>query len=56
MRAALPCPRCGAEMNFHAEKLYHSAEPEPRDPDLGGTLVEIHLCRACGFILERLAK
>ena len=38
----LRCPQCGAEMNFHAEKVDTSRgfEDPATDPDLGGVLVE----------------
>lgn len=58
-RVALRCPGCGAEMNFHAEKLDHSralAEPEAGDPELGGVLVEFHTCPECDFVMERTAS
>jgi hypothetical protein len=57
-RPKLRCPMCGAEMNFHAEKvdlgntLENVAEV---DPDLGGVLVEIHTCPGCKLVLERPA-
>jgi ssDNA-binding Zn-finger/Zn-ribbon topoisomerase 1 len=50
------CPECGAEMNFHAEKIDFSrvlSEFAPADPELGGVLVEIHTCPVCRFVLER---
>ena len=50
------CPRCGAEMNHHAEKLNTAAtldEPEEMDPDLEGVLEEIHTCPRCGTIVAR---
>lgn len=57
-RNPVRCPGCGAEMNFHAEKLDYSralAEPDAFDPELGGVLVEFHACAPCGFVLERTA-
>jgi ssDNA-binding Zn-finger/Zn-ribbon topoisomerase 1 len=57
-RRKLRCPECGAEMNFHAEKLDLSRSFEgvaEADPELGGVLVEIHTCPACKFVLERPA-
>jgi predicted RNA-binding Zn-ribbon protein involved in translation (DUF1610 family) len=51
--ARLRCPKCGAEMNRHAEKLVHpgsSAELGPVDPDLGGLLEETHACPVCGQV------
>lgn len=40
----LRCPRCGTEMNRHAEK------PEPSGADL---LEEIHACPGCGNVESR---
>jgi ssDNA-binding Zn-finger/Zn-ribbon topoisomerase 1 len=50
------CPECGAEMNFHAEKVDFSRTFEdsgPTDLELGGLLVEIHTCPVCRFVLAR---
>jgi ssDNA-binding Zn-finger/Zn-ribbon topoisomerase 1 len=55
-RRKLRCPECGAEMNFHAEKVDQSRtfeEVATLDPALDGVLVEIHTCPACKFVLER---
>jgi hypothetical protein len=55
-RPKLRCPMCGAEMNFHAEKvdLGNTFEKVAEvDPDLGGALVEIHTCPGCRFVLDR---
>lgn len=53
------CPRCGAEMNHHANKFAdpRSAEEAARiDPALGGLLDEAHSCPACGAgALRRLS-
>jgi hypothetical protein len=57
-RTKLLCPMCGAEMNFHAEKVnlgYTFEEVAQVDPELGGVLVEIHTCPGCRFVLERPA-
>ena len=45
------CPRCGAEMNEHAEKLVQPTDPAEEasvDPVLGGIVEEMHACPACG--------
>lgn len=61
MRARLEpmiCPKCGDRMNQHGEKLVdpRSREQEPRiDPALGGVLVEMHSCPACGGNASRTA-
>jgi rRNA maturation endonuclease Nob1 len=52
------CPRCGAEMNRHAEKVDYSsglADPEAADTDFGGLLEEFHTCPECGLTLSRRA-
>jgi ribosomal protein S27AE len=49
------CPRCGVEMNLHAEKIdYTEAEASARDDDFGGVLTEIHTCPACGETKARM--
>jgi hypothetical protein len=50
------CPRCGDEMNRHAEKLDYGAalaDPAGADSILGGVLEEFHTCPACRYVLER---
>jgi ribosomal protein S27AE len=52
----LRCPKCGAEMNRHAEKLVHPGSPaEARlvDVALGGLLEETHACPRCGNVESR---
>lgn len=54
--AKLRCPKCGAEMNRHAEKLVHPAdlvEARRIDPALGGLLEETHACPRCGNVESR---
>ena len=54
--AKLRCPKCGAEMNRHAEKLVHPAdlvEAQRIDSALGGLLEETHACPRCGNIESR---
>jgi predicted RNA-binding Zn-ribbon protein involved in translation (DUF1610 family) len=54
--AKLRCPKCGAEMNRHAEKLVHPAdvaEAGRMDPALGGLLEETHACPRCGNVESR---
>lgn len=54
----LRCPACGAEMNFHAEKIDYSLDSPDSDDseqDFGGVLVEFHTCPECRFVLERPA-
>jgi ribosomal protein S27AE len=44
------CPRCGHEMNHHAEKLIHPTGSDDGSPDpvLGGIVEDMHACPACG--------
>ena len=52
------CPKCGAEMNHHADKLTYSTEGVEGakiDPSLGGLIEETHNCPGCGHIASRIA-
>jgi ribosomal protein S27AE len=50
------CPRCGAEMNHHSDKLiYQSGDSGRMDPTLGGTVEEFHSCPNCGASASRAA-
>ena len=52
------CTKCGARMNQHGEKLVdpRSREGTPSiDQALGGVLVEMHCCPACGANASRPA-
>ncbi|PYS80150.1 MAG: hypothetical protein DMF67_12245 [Acidobacteria bacterium] len=52
------CPRCGVEMNRHAEKIDYAAalaDPAAVDPDFGGVVEEFHTCPECGQTLARRA-
>ncbi len=54
----LRCPKCGAEMNHHADKIDYAAsvaEPQASDLGLGGVLQEVHTCRSCGNVELRRA-
>ena len=48
----MTCPKCGTEMNHHADKLVERVdEPdESIDPLLGGRIQEVHQCPACGNV------
>jgi ribosomal protein S27AE len=51
------CPRCGAEMNHHGDKLVYTpggAEDHNVDSGLGGRLEEFHTCPRCGASASRL--
>ncbi len=54
----LICPRCGGEMNRHAEKLDYSADPSGSsfDPVFGAALMEFHTCPGCKNVVERNAR
>ena len=49
------CPKCGAQMNAHAQKLIVTANTrEPGfDPQLGGFLEETNACPNCGNVEAR---
>ena len=50
------CPKCGAEMNHHADKLVDLGRPEDAqrmNATLGGVIEEIHFCPACGAVASR---
>ena len=52
------CPRCGAEMNHHANKVDYSAghaDPRAIDPVFSGVLQQVHQCPGCGNIELRRA-
>lgn len=52
------CPKCGDNMNHHADKLIYSDcedEDAPVDPALGGVIEETHNCPGCGMIASRTA-
>jgi ribosomal protein S27AE len=54
-RRGMRCPKCGAQMNAHAEKLIvtaNSSEPG-YDPELGGFLEETNACPNCGNVETR---
>lgn len=55
-RSRVSCPKCGDEMNHHADKVDFSAGPEnaeAMDPDFGGVLAEFHTCTGCNLAVER---
>jgi predicted RNA-binding Zn-ribbon protein involved in translation (DUF1610 family) len=50
------CPKCGAEMNRHAEKLVYAAnaaDARLADQLLGGLIEETHACPRCGNVEAR---
>ena len=53
------CPKCGAEMNHHADKLIHPVTAENSwnvNEILGGMIEETHCCPACGAVESRRAQ
>jgi ribosomal protein S27AE len=58
-KSKMICPRCGAEMNHHADKLVHpanAADAKQMDPSLGGVIEETHYCPGCGGVESRRAR
>ena len=56
LQTRMRCPKCGAEMNRHAEKLVYpssAAEAHLADDQLGGLIEETHACPACGNVEVR---
>jgi ribosomal protein S27AE len=52
------CPKCGDEMNHHADKLIDpvsSQDAKHVDTVLGGVIEETHSCPACGAVASRIA-
>jgi ribosomal protein S27AE len=55
----MSCPKCGTEMNHHADKIDYMAGisgDQPIDTELGGVLKEIHTCPKCGNVETQTAK
>jgi ribosomal protein S27AE len=53
------CPKCGAEMNHHADKLVYPVTPrdvKKMDQALGGVIEEAHYCPGCGAVESRRAE
>jgi ribosomal protein S27AE len=52
------CPKCGDEMNHHADKLVYpvsAQEAEIVELVLGGVIEETHCCPGCGAVESRRA-
>jgi ribosomal protein S27AE len=50
------CPKCGGEMNHHADEVVYPMEPDTAGyskPDLGGVIQETHACPGCGAVASR---
>jgi ribosomal protein S27AE len=57
MGKKMKCPRCGADMNHHADKMLPSESTEADlDTVFGAGVVEIHSCPACGAAASRLCS
>jgi ribosomal protein S27AE len=55
-KSKMICPKCGAEMNHHADKLVDPVTPEDRkhfNYTLGGMIEEMHSCPGCGAVASR---
>jgi ribosomal protein S27AE len=50
----MQCPKCGATMNHHAEKVVYGAAGRV-DAELGGVLEAMHACPRCGHVTSRTA-
>jgi predicted RNA-binding Zn-ribbon protein involved in translation (DUF1610 family) len=53
------CPKCGNEMNHHADKLVYptsSQEAAKVNAALGGVIEETHCCPGCGAVESRRAE
>jgi ribosomal protein S27AE len=53
------CPKCGAEMNHHADKLVYPVSAEyakEMNIALGGVIEETHGCPGCGGVESRRAE
>lgn len=52
------CPRCGAEMNHHSDKMVYCNDPQeavPCDSAVRGHIEEFHACPICGAGASRQA-
>ncbi len=56
MREKIICPACGAEMNFHAEKLIYSQTDLGARTAMDVHLEEIHTCPRCGRAESRACE
>jgi ribosomal protein S27AE len=58
-KSKMICPKCGDEMNHHADKMIYSAElgaAAKIDPSLGAMIEETHNCPGCGDIAGRIIE
>ncbi len=47
------CPKCGADMNFHAEKIVFGLDGGDDGDVRNGRLLEFHACPNCGAPASR---
>jgi ribosomal protein S27AE len=45
----MKCPKCGTEMNHHADKLIYKDLLSDSGMNLGGTIEEFYSCPKCGW-------
>lgn len=55
MSKKMKCPKCGAEMNHHGDKLVYGGENGSAANVLGGAIEEFHSCPKCGRNASRPA-
>jgi ribosomal protein S27AE len=58
-RRKMICPKCGDEMNHHADKLVNpvtAEEVKKINAALGGVIEEAHYCPGCGAVESRRAE
>lgn len=56
VRTTMICPKCGTEMNHHADKIDYAGKDELFDAAIGGVLKEIYTCPKCGDVEAQTAK
>jgi ribosomal protein S27AE len=57
-KSKMICPKCGDEMNHHADKLVYLAgldDTHHGHTDFGGIVRETHACPGCGAVESRPA-
>jgi ribosomal protein S27AE len=53
-KSKMLCPKCGDEMNHHADKLVYEVDNSRwENADLGGVIEETHACPGCGAVASR---
>lgn len=55
----MKCPKCGAPMNHHADKLVAPIDQDAAsrvDPVFGGVIEETHTCLVCAYVEFRRAS